>query len=261
MLFYSSSYAQVTQPSPQGFPDKSYVEWIDNSTSFPQRIIFDAQNNSIQTAVASRMNISYAYPLTLNPLGGDVKIVNKLMATGGIQMYNPTIPSNYNKFEILFDNTNNVEGGDNKVIFRNHKKYGGSFLWQNLDDNNNALDLMKLDNNGKLRIPELYASKATIKLNFWQDKVFDNTYKLRSLKEVEKFIKNNKHLPDVPSEKEIIENGLNIGDMQATQMLKIEEITLYLIEQNNIIQKLQEENKVLLKRLEKLEKSGNKIKR
>jgi hypothetical protein len=66
----------------------------------------------------------------------------------------------------------------------------------------------------------------------WADYVFDKEYKLNTLDEVEKFIAINKHLPNIPSAKEITDNGLSLGDTQKRMMEKIEELTLYLIEAN-----------------------------
>jgi hypothetical protein len=60
--------------------------------------------------------------------------------------------------------------------------------------------------------------------------VFDKNYKLKSLEEVEKYIVENHHLPDVPSELEIKNTEVNILEMQKIQMKKIEELTLYIIE-------------------------------
>jgi hypothetical protein len=65
--------------------------------------------------------------------------------------------------------------------------------------------------------------------------VFDKNYKLNSLTEVEKFINEHKHLPDVPSASEVKENGINVGDIDAKLLQKIEELTLYMIEQNKKI--------------------------
>jgi hypothetical protein len=64
----------------------------------------------------------------------------------------------------------------------------------------------------------------------WADFVFAHNYTLRPLSAVETFIKKNKHLPDVPSEKEVKEKGINVADMQAVLLRKIEELTLYIIE-------------------------------
>ncbi|CAN5721157.1 hypothetical protein BH10BAC2_BH10BAC2_17840 [soil metagenome] len=74
----------------------------------------------------------------------------------------------------------------------------------------------------------------------WADYVFEEDYKLRSLDNVAAYIKQNKHLPGILSAKEIQENGLAVGEVQTKMMEKIEELTLYLIEQNTLILKLQE---------------------
>lgn len=72
------------------------------------------------------------------------------------------------------------------------------------------------------------------------DYVFDKNYDLKSLTEVEKYISENKHLPDVPSASDIKNSGLNLANMDATLLKKIEELTLYVIDlkkQNEEIQK------------------------
>lgn len=70
----------------------------------------------------------------------------------------------------------------------------------------------------------------------WADYVFDKNYKLMNLTDVEDFISNKGHLPNVPSAKEVKENGIELGEMAKIQQEKIEELTLYVIEQNKINQ-------------------------
>lgn len=72
----------------------------------------------------------------------------------------------------------------------------------------------------------------------WPDYVFEHGYKLPSLADLEAFIKKNKHLPDVPSAKEVEANGLDLGDNQAILLKKIEELTLYVIEQQKQIDQM-----------------------
>ena len=84
----------------------------------------------------------------------------------------------------------------------------------------------------------------------WPDYVFSDNYKLLSLKEVDDFIKEKKHLPGIPSEKEVKEEGLSISDMMAKQMQKIEELTLYMID-------LKKENDAIKKELAELQKDMN----
>ena len=88
--------------------------------------------------------------------------------------------------------------------------------------------------------------KVAIKTSLaWADYVFADDYSLKSLSEVEKFIQTNKHLPNVPSAQELVNNGLDLGTMQAIQMEKIEELTLYLIQMQKEIDLLKAENSAL----------------
>jgi hypothetical protein len=91
----------------------------------------------------------------------------------------------------------------------------------------------KLDVNGIIRTTEVKIETG------WADFVFNDGYRLKPLSEVETFIKANKHLPEIPSATEIKENeGVNLGEMQVKLLQKIEELTLYLIQQENTIQEL-----------------------
>ncbi len=74
------------------------------------------------------------------------------------------------------------------------------------------------------------ARKVVVSPDSWADFVFESKYILRDLSEVETFINENKHLPDVPSQKEVAENGVSLGEMDAILLQKIEELTLYIIE-------------------------------
>ena len=100
----------------------------------------------------------------------------------------------------------------------------------------------QLDINGTIRTKEV-----KIEATGWSDFVFDENYNLPSLSEVESHIKENKHLPDIPSEKEVLKDGINVVEMQAKLLQKIEELTLYVIEQDKKIEtqnkKIENQNK------------------
>jgi hypothetical protein len=83
------------------------------------------------------------------------------------------------------------------------------------------------------------AKEVEVTLSGWSDFVFASDYTLRPLSEVESFINTNKHLPDVPSEAQVLENGMNVGEMSATLLQKIEELTLYIIDLNKRIAELE----------------------
>jgi hypothetical protein len=84
------------------------------------------------------------------------------------------------------------------------------------------------------------AREIKVETTSWSDFVFEDTYQLRNLEEVESFIEENKHLPDIPSQKDVIENGIQLGEMDAKLLQKIEELMLYTIQQEKKIKKLQE---------------------
>lgn len=84
---------------------------------------------------------------------------------------------------------------------------------------------------------------ATSGTPFWADYVFEPTFKLKSLKEVEQFIKVNKHLPDVPSTSDVTKDGIDLAETQAILLQKIEELTLYIIQQQKEIDKLKKGNR------------------
>ena len=84
------------------------------------------------------------------------------------------------------------------------------------------------------------------------DFVFEEEYELRSLNEVEEFIKTNKHLPEVTSAKDMEENGIDIGEFQIQLLQKIEELTLYVIElkkENDEQRQINAEQTQLIKKL------------
>lgn len=76
------------------------------------------------------------------------------------------------------------------------------------------------------------ARKVKVDQLTWSDYVFENNYKLRPLQEVEQFIVKNKHLPDVPSAEQIQKDGNDLGETQRILLQKIEELTLYIIQQS-----------------------------
>ena len=83
----------------------------------------------------------------------------------------------------------------------------------------------------------------------WADYVFHANYRLRPLSEVEQYINQYHHLPEVPSAEEVEKNGLDVGDNQATLLKKIEELTLYVIEQNKKLESQQQQIDAMKKEL------------
>lgn len=161
-------------------------------------------------------------PLTL--LENSVSINNPLNVSGLITTNGINSTGN-NTFNSSFTvNTSNfsVENSGNTII-------GGLKATFHPD--------AKLHVAGKVAAQHFVITKPTN----WSDKVFQKGYKLRSLNEIEQFINQNKHLPDVPSEAEVMEKGYDANEMDAILLQKIEELTLFSIEQNKKIAELQKQ--------------------
>lgn len=87
----------------------------------------------------------------------------------------------------------------------------------------------KLSVKGNIRAQEIKVEATN-----WPDYVFTNTYKLATLADIEKHIKEKGHLPEIQSAAEVEKNGVDLGEMNARLLKKIEELTLYLIQENKI---------------------------
>lgn len=84
----------------------------------------------------------------------------------------------------------------------------------------------------------LVAKRVVVQIDNWYDCVFAKDYPLRSLDEVATYIDQHHYLPDVPAEKEVLENGVDVGDMNAILLKKVEELTLYVLQQQQELEAL-----------------------
>ena len=94
----------------------------------------------------------------------------------------------------------------------------------------------KLTVGGKIICTEL-----KVQLQPFPDYVFDKNYKLRSINEVDNYIQANKHLPNMPTANEVEKNGMSVGEIQGKLVEKVEELTLYIIQQQKQIEELQKQ--------------------
>ena len=112
-------------------------------------------------------------------------------------------------------------------------------------------DTYRLSVKGKVRAEEIKV------YNTWADYVFSPSYELPTLKQVESYIAQNGHLPNVPSAKEITEKGLPLGEMAKIQQEKIEELMLYLIQQNK---EIEEQKQYLIQQNKEMEELKTMVK-
>lgn len=105
-----------------------------------------------------------------------------------------------------------------------------------------GIPLTSNPNNYKLAVNGTIGAKAVrveTTQTPWPDYVFEQEYKLKTLAELEHFVNTNKHLPNVPSACEVEDHGIDVANMDAKLLEKIEELSLYIIEQNKRIEVLE----------------------
>lgn len=176
------------------------------------------------------------------------------------------IPGTYN-FEQL--NIRNGANGNAEIEFVTHESLAssGGVKFYNTDGANlyiqtaapstsysglNYSTKIAINNNGNVGIGttntqgyklavagNMIAESVKVKLqSTWPDFVFQSSYQMPALTDLEKFIIENKHLPNIPSAKEVEKEGINLGEMNAKLLQKIEELTLYVIQQGKEIDEL-----------------------
>ncbi|MDP9955132.1 hypothetical protein J2X97_000769 [Epilithonimonas hungarica] len=241
----------------------------------------DSQDLVVKTNNAERMRISSAGRIAI---GGAIHPDLSLKVYGRTQLKSD---SNDDAFAVLND-SGNVSNGASLVFLR----YG-----QYQPNNPGVLDVsgvtspsvyelfFSLKANGKLFLgtstnlscPDcndyrlfvrngVRTEKVKVDIasaNGWADHVFKKDYRLATLEEVEKHINEKGHLPNVPSAEEVVTNGLNLGEMDAKLLEKVEELTLYSIDLNKknkiLIEQFGQQQKMidqLLQKVEQLEKNS-----
>lgn len=173
---------------------------------------------------------------------------------------------------VLYDN--NDSGGNGRIDFNAGKRdgsgYGFVFSTWNASNYNYQMiirnsgkvsigDVKSVGGNYKLYVADgILTERVKVAINGsgkWSDFVFAEDYPLPTLENVETFIKENKHLPEIPSAEEMVEKGLDVAEMDAKLLQKIEELTLYLIEQDKQVKELISENKKLQEQFDNLKQS------
>ena len=201
-----------------------------------------------------------AEPVAAISIGGDMQLKGNFLTESkvGIGMLYPTLPAVeldvngeinarhghgdwmkfYNTGNTGFWRIHNPNTEDHLIIGYEENSVATYPVYIHKDGNvgigtSKITDNFKLSVDGKIRATEIEVSLSS----GWADYVFADDYKLDPLVEVEKFIKVNNHLPNVPSAIEVAENGVNLGEMDAILLRKIEELTLYIIELEKKVEK------------------------
>jgi len=174
---------------------------------------------------------------------GDVSTNNPTFTSGNVTIGGTQIPGTTK----LFVTTNRQNGIIIDHTSENNFSLG---LFVRVDNDltkaftvhQNGIDLFRVWGNGLVQATTIYAEEIQVRYNVldlaWPDYVFDVSYSLMGLSELEQFINKEKHLPEIPSDTEIYSEGYDLKDMDALLLKKIEELTLYIIEQDKAIEDL-----------------------
>lgn len=120
--------------------------------------------------------------------------------------------------------------------------------------NDGNIGIGKLNPTDKLEVNgRIHARSVKVDLDDWPDYVFEASYELKSLQEIERYIKDNGHLENLPSREEVVNNGLDVGEINKALTEKIEELTLHLIEKDKEIREMQVLIEDVLRKLDDLE--------
>ncbi|PRY48104.1 hypothetical protein B0I27_11638 [Arcticibacter pallidicorallinus] len=128
-------------------------------------------------------------------------------------------------------------------------------------DANGHYHALRIDANGtvsvsgKIRAQEIKVEGA----GNWPDYVFEPSYRPTALSDIESYITTNKHLPDIPSAKEVEASGVNLGEMNVMLLKKIEELTLHLIQKEKELNKEKVINELQSERLDSMQQQIDKI--
>ncbi len=183
------------------------------------------------------------------------------------------------KFNSISNHTHIRIGKENNDAFisdnSTQKNYGGGYFFRVHNDNitHKYIDVMMLGENGNVGIGvksndnyklaiagKMISEEVTVKLkSSWPDYVFTNDYKLPTLQEVEQHIKEKGHLANIPSAKEVEENGVEIGEMNKKLLEKVEELTLYTIQQEKDLKNQEERIKKQESEIKALKKQNKEI--
>lgn len=239
-----------------------FVDTLANAGSFTfliDNIPTDYSYQHKDPAITIRYAVIDEHPSTESILlNGDVEVVSGALTTSGYQDFMGTkvtaiLGDDYNEYTCFGSARGGMIRGSNEgylILSGNPNGYGNRNVYINRYTSNG--DVIMTAGSGQVGIgvddPEYKLDVAgTIRANeimvttTGADFVFADDYQLRPLSEVKAFITENKHLPEIKSAQEMQENGVGINELQTQLLQKIEELTLYILQQEERIKALEAE--------------------
>lgn len=246
--------------------------WVDNSANKNHQLNFNDGGIFYRNALSNDAEWGKWNSLVMQSSDGKVKIgLNDISnnSDASLSIYSPEnayveIVSPHGKFQMSKSGCNGCFGGQpGDTVLRNVGKSHNIILAMPNDNNdgNSYIGIqdaihgtwIKFLNNGLAKFDgKIYAKEIEVKSNVWADYVFEKDYDLKSLDEVEKHIAEKGYLPNMPSAEEVLKNGINVAEMNTKLLEKIEELTLYSIEQNKQLKSQSEEIKELREQVQQL---------
>ncbi|AWW28899.1 hypothetical protein DN752_01435 [Echinicola strongylocentroti] len=201
-------------------------------------------------------NAGNSYSMILNKYG-------RLNIQGGMSIkgYNPvsSVHGFRNSLELVSADHSAIvynPGESTELMFGFHSN--GNFYWGTGRKAENKYGMFLSAKAGDLGIKgRLTANEVNVKKGGWADYVFLPDYPLMPLMDLETYVKEQGHLPNIPTEAEIKEKGINLGEMDVKLLEKIEELTLYLIQQQKVNQEQAKYIAEQQQRIEALERKAS----
>lgn len=209
----------------------SYIRLLDNEINF-NAVSASGTKKQVMTISSNAATVSG----DINSIEGALLSSRSTNEGGSLTLINPTkTGSQYNTW----------------ILYNMNNAYGSSLqFWNYSADGTKSSSRLKLSDDGDMAVfGKFEAKEVKVTTTPTADFVFAEDYNLPKLEDVEKHIKENKHLPEIASAKEMEKEGVNVGEFQIKLLQKIEELTLYSIEQNKNLKEQAERIKKLEEQL------------